>query len=147
MLPSPRGPSKRYINLIIWSRPRVSTVCAWVSTSFFLLLLPSLPSSLHHLLASLAILCNRKYPLGSSSCQFQWYLYFRTSQDSIVFYQLPSSIVGCTSGLPSLQLSSSIFSSSIVTVLPDYSGYNCLLRFFSSSTVVFFRSFYLVINI
>jgi hypothetical protein len=25
---SPRGPSKRYINLVIWSRPRVNTVCA-----------------------------------------------------------------------------------------------------------------------
>jgi hypothetical protein len=35
----------------------------------------------------------------------------------------------CTSGLVRLQLSSSIFSSSIVTVLPDYSGYNCFLRF------------------
>jgi hypothetical protein len=53
----------------------------------------------------------------------------------------------CTSVLLRLQLSSSIFSSSIVTVLPDYSGYNCLLRFFILSSTVFFRSFYLVINI
>jgi hypothetical protein len=57
------------------------------------------------------------------------YLYFRTSQASIVFYQIPSSIVSCTFGLLRLQLSSSIFSSSIVTVLPEYSGYNCFLRF------------------
>jgi hypothetical protein len=63
----------------------------------------------------------------------------------------------CTSGLLRLQLSSTDFqvqllgvlpdfsgfnclSRSIVTVLPDYSGYNCFLR-------LFFRNFYLVINI
>jgi hypothetical protein len=122
--------------MVIWSRPRVNTVCAWVSTFFFLPLLPSLTSSLHHLLVYLAILYNRKYPSGSSSCQvqFQLYfrlhrlqlfstnfkfncqLYFRTSQSSIVFYQ---------------------YSSSIVTILPEYSGYNYFLRFLSSSTEFF----------
>jgi hypothetical protein len=130
-------------------------------------LLPSLPSSLQHLLATLAILCYWKYPSGSSSCQvqlqlyfrlhrmqlsstnlkFNFWLYFRTSQASTVFYQLPSSILSCTSGILRLKLSSSIFSSSIVTVLPDYSGNNSFLRFFSKFNGCFFRSFYLVINI
>jgi hypothetical protein len=70
----------------------------------------------------------------------------QASQASIVSYQLPSSIVSCTSELLSLQLSSSIFSSSIVTIPPDYAGYNYFL-FFSSSMVVFFRSFILIIII
>jgi hypothetical protein len=30
-----KGPSKWYINLVIWSRPRVNTICAWVSTYWF----------------------------------------------------------------------------------------------------------------
>jgi hypothetical protein len=54
----------------------------------------------------------------------------QASQTQVVFYQLSSSIVSCTSGLLRLQLSTSIFSISIVTILLDYSGYNCLLLFF-----------------
>jgi hypothetical protein len=109
MLPSPRGPYKRYINLVIRSRPRVNTVYAWVCTSFFLPLLPSLPSSLQHILASLAILCNRKYPSGSSSYQVILQLYFR---------------------LHRLQLSSTIFQIRLLAVIQDFSGFNCLLPIF-----------------
>jgi hypothetical protein len=57
--------------------------------------------------------------LSSTVFQVQLLAYFRTSQASFVFYH---------------------FSSSIVTVLPDFSGYNCFLRFFSSSTD-FFQTF------
>jgi hypothetical protein len=28
-----KGPSKRYTNLVLWSRPRVNNVCAWISSS------------------------------------------------------------------------------------------------------------------
>jgi hypothetical protein len=49
--------------------------------------------------------------------KFNFYLYFRTSQATIVFYH---------------------FSSSIVTVFLNYSGYNYFLRLFSISTVYFF---------
>jgi hypothetical protein len=51
------------------------------------------------------------------------------SQTVVVFYHFPSSVVSCTSGLLRLQLSATSFSSPIVTVLSDYSGYNCFLRF------------------
>jgi hypothetical protein len=72
---------------------------------------------------------------------FNFYLYFRTCQASIVFSQLSSSIVSCTSGLLRLQLSSSIFQVQLLSVLPDYSGYNCFLRFFNFNFNGFFRSF------
>jgi hypothetical protein len=120
----------------------------------FLSLLPSLPSSLQNLLASLAILWTRKYTSGNSSCQVQLQLYFsftdcscllpfsifRTSQGSIVFYQFSILIVSCNSGHIRLQMSSSIFSSSIVTLLPYYSSYNCFLSFFKFYGV--FSEFY-----
>jgi hypothetical protein len=104
-LPSPRGPSKQ----LIWSRPRVNTVCAWVSTSFFLCLLLWISSSLQDLLASLAILCHWKYPSVSSSCQVELQLYFRIHR---------------------LQLSSTIFQVQLLAVLQDLSGLKCLLPYF-----------------
>jgi hypothetical protein len=110
-LPSPRDPSKQYTYLIIWSRPRVNSLyCLCLSLHFhFLPLLPSLPSSFQHLLASLAVICNGKYPSGSSSCQVQLQLYF---------------------SLHRLQLSSTIFQVQLLDVLEDFPGYNCLLTFF-----------------
>jgi hypothetical protein len=75
----------------------------------FQFLLPALPSSLHHLLASLAVLCNRKYPSRGSSCQVQLQLYFR---------------------LHRLQLSSTNFQVQLLAVLPNFSGFNCLLPAF-----------------
>jgi hypothetical protein len=83
----------------------------------------------------------RKLKLSSSIA-----VVLQASQTEVVFYHLSSSIVSGTSELLSLQLPSSIFSSSIVTVPPDYAGYNYFL-FFSSSMVVFFRSFILIIII
>jgi hypothetical protein len=65
----------------------------------------------------------------------------QASQTGVVFYQFSSSIVSCTSGLLRIQLSSSIFSSSIVTVLPDYSGYNCFLVLFFKFYGFFFGVF------
>jgi hypothetical protein len=74
----------------------------------------------------------------------------------------------CTSGLLRLQLSSTIFQVQLLAVLPDFSGFNCLLpifkfncnctsgllrlqlttTFFKFQVLrMFFRSFYLVINI
>jgi hypothetical protein len=64
--------------------------------------------------------------LSSTNFQVQLLAYFRTSQASIVFYQL---------------------SSSNVTVLPDYSGYNCILPYFQVQRWFFFGVFYLIINI
>jgi hypothetical protein len=74
----------------------------------------------------------------------------------------------CTSGLLRLQLSSTNFQVQLLAVLPDFSGFNCLLPSFKfncnctsgllrlqlsstffliSSSTGFFRSFYLVINL
>jgi hypothetical protein len=145
MLRSPRGPSKRYINLVIWYRPRVNNLHCLCLSFHFLHILPSLPSSLQHLLASLVVLCNRKYPSGSSSCQnqlqlylrlrrlqlsstnykFNCFLFFRTSQTSIFIYQ---------------------FSSSIVNELPDFSGYNCFLRFSNLNGLTFWTFIHLFIS-
>jgi hypothetical protein len=82
----------------------------------------------------------------------------QTSQTAVVFYQLSSSIVICTLGVLRLQLSSIIFQVHLLAVLPDFSGFDCLLpifnfnynctpgllrlqlfsTFFSSSTTAFF---------
>jgi hypothetical protein len=62
--------------------------------------------------------------------QVQLQLYFRYSQTAFVFFHFSISNVICISGLSRLQLSSTKFSSSIVTVIQDYSGYNCFLSFF-----------------
>jgi hypothetical protein len=70
--------------------------------------LPSLPSSLQHFLASLDVLCNRKYPSGNPSCHVQLQLYFR---------------------LLRLQLSSTNFQVQLLAVLPDFSGFNCLFSY------------------
>jgi hypothetical protein len=150
VLPSPRSPSKRYINLIIWSRPRFNTLCCLCLSFYFLLpssssftsFLPASSSCIfgYYLQKELSI---RKLKLSSSIA-----VVLQASQTAIVFYQLSSSIVSCTFGLLRLQLSSSIFSSSIVTVLPEYSGYYCFLRFFNFKfNGCFFLSFHLVINI
>jgi hypothetical protein len=54
----------------------------------------------------------------------------QASQTAVVFYQLPSSIVNCTSGLLRLQLSSTNFHVQLLAVLQDFSGFNCLLPTF-----------------
>jgi hypothetical protein len=102
-----RGSSKQYTNLVIWYRPRVNTFYCLCLSFHFLLLLPLVPSSLQHLPTSLANMLSWKYLSESSKCRFrlQFYfrlhrlylssanfmfnfqLYFRTSQATIVFYQ------------------------------------------------------------
>jgi hypothetical protein len=88
----------------------------------------------------------------------------QASQTAVFFYHLSSSIVSCTSGLLRLQFSSTIFQVQLLAVLPDFSGFNCLLPivkfncnctsgllrlqlsstsfWISSSTVVFFSEFF-----
>jgi hypothetical protein len=56
----------------------------------------------------------------------------------------------CASGLLRLQLSSTNFQFQLLDVLPDYSGYNCLLRFLNFKfNGCFFSEFFfnLIINI
>jgi hypothetical protein len=164
MIPSPRGPSKQHTNLVIWSRPRVNTFHCLCLSLHFLPLISSLSSSLQYLLVSLAVICNRKYPSESSSCQVQLQLYLRLHrlQLSSTNFQVQLLAVlqdfsGFNCLLPCfkfncylyfrdcrLQLSSSIFSSSIITVLPDYSGYKCFLRLIKSSSEVYFFGFLFV---
>jgi hypothetical protein len=67
----------------------------------------------------------RKLKLSSSIA-----VVLQASQTAVVFYHFSSSIVSCNSGFLGLQLSSTIFSSSIVTELADYSGYNYFLLFY-----------------
>jgi hypothetical protein len=74
----------------------------------------------------------RKLKLSSSIA-----VVLQASQTAVVFYQLSSSIVIYTSGLLRLQLTSSIFSSLITTVLLDYSGCHCFLQFFIISKFTF----------
>jgi hypothetical protein len=105
MVSSERGP-------VIWSRPRVNTLHYLCLSFHFLPLLPSLPSSLQHLLASLSLICNRKYPSGMLSCQVQLQLYFR-------FHRL--------------QLSSTIFQVQLLAVLQESSCYIFLLPIFKFS--------------
>jgi hypothetical protein len=124
-LPSPRGPSKRYTNLVIWSRPKVNCLHYLCLSFHFLPLLPSLPSSLQHLLAYLSILCNSKYPSGSSSCQVQLQLYFR---------------------LHRLQLSSTNFQVQLLAVFQDFSGFNFLLPYFQVQLQLYSRMVYSISN-
>jgi hypothetical protein len=62
---------------------------------------------------------NRKYPSGSSSCQVQLQLYFR---------------------LHRLQLSSTFFQVQLLTVLQDFSGFNCLLQTINLNFYLYFRT-------
>jgi hypothetical protein len=123
-LPSPRGPSKRYTNLVIWSIPRVNTVCAWVSTSS----LPC-PSSQHHLLFLLvssstgSVYRKLKGVKFNCSCTSGILGYFCL----LPTFKFNSSVLlnysGCNCHLPTLQVQ-------LLAVLQDYSDYNCFLRIF-----------------
>jgi hypothetical protein len=90
-----------HLNLLIYFTPRVNTKC-------FLPFLPSLPSFLQHLLASLAFICHWKYLSGSSSCQVHCNCTWGFTDYSCLL-PFSSSVVSCTSGLFMLLLSSTIF--------------------------------------
>jgi hypothetical protein len=131
-LPSPSGPYKRYINLVIWSRPRVNTLhCQCLSFHF---LLPASSSFTSFLPETSSCIFGSSLPLEVSIRKLKLSIsiavVLQASQTAVVFYQLSSSTVSCTSGLLRLHLSSFIVLSSIVTVLPDFSGFNCLLPYF-----------------
>jgi hypothetical protein len=130
MLPSPSGPSKRYINLVTWYIPRVNSVCAWVSTSCFPPLLPSLPSSLQHLLASLATLCHWKYPSGSSSCQVQLQLYFRL-HILLSSTNLQVQLLAVLQGFSCFNCLLTVFKIQLIAIIQDFSGCNFFLLFSS----------------
>jgi hypothetical protein len=122
-----RCPSKRYVNLVIWSRSRVNNVFAWVSVSclFFLYLLDPCNISLFLWLF---------FAIGSihQEAQAAKFNYSRTSGFKDCFYLLPfsTSIVSCTSGLLRLQISSKNFQVQLLDVLPDFSGNNYCLHAF-----------------
>jgi hypothetical protein len=142
MLPSPRGLSKQFTNLVIWSRPRLNTLCCLcliiplpASCIFFFHCLPpcniflliwlfSAIGSIHQEAQAVKFNCSCTSALTDFSC----------------LLPITSSIFSCTSGLLRLKLSSSIYQVQLLALLLDYSGYNCFLRFFSSST--FFSTFY-----
>jgi hypothetical protein len=83
MLPSPRGPSKRYTNLVIWSRPRVNN---YLCLSFHFLS-SWLSSSSHwlHFCSSLEV------STESSKLSDSIVTVLPASQVTLVFYQLLSS--------------------------------------------------------
>jgi hypothetical protein len=149
MLPSPRGPSKRYTNLVIWSRPRVNSLhCLCLSFHFLLSASSSFTSFLptssscifgYSLQYEVSI---RKLKLSSS-----FEVVLQASQTAFVFYQLSSSTVSCTSGPLRLKLSSSIFSSSIVSCTSGLLRLQLFSTFFYKFNGCFFRSFLLFINI
>jgi hypothetical protein len=112
-LPSPRGSSKRYINLVIWSRPRVNNCLCLLShfqlsnflPSVFLLQLLLAFFCLHwkYLLGFQAVKFNCDCTSGSTghfcllpTVQVQLQLYFLTTQAVVVFYQLKFNC-SCTS--------------------------------------------------
>jgi hypothetical protein len=116
-----------YINLVIWSRSRVNTVCAWVSTSCLFLLCLLLPYNifLFHCLCFATWSIHQETQAVKFNC-----ICTSGLTDCSCLLSITNSIVSCTSELVRLQLSSTNFSSSIVTVLQDISGYNHLLHFF-----------------
>jgi hypothetical protein len=126
--------------VLIWSRPRVNTLSCLCLIFHFLSLLPSLPSSLHHLLVSLAILCNRKYPIRRLKLSSSILVVLQASQTVVVFYQLSVLIASCTSGLFRFQLSSTNYQVQLLPVLPDFSGFNCLLPCFQVQLQLYFRT-------
>jgi hypothetical protein len=114
--PHPRGPSKRYTNLVIWSRPRIHTVCAWPFTS-------SLPG--YHLAPIGSIFCSiLEVSAESSKLSSSIVTVLLASQVALVFYQPLSSTAA---------------------VLLNFSGCGCLLPvqvqlqyFLTSQAVVVF---------
>jgi hypothetical protein len=117
MLPSPRGPSKQYINLVIWSRPRVNTLICLCLSFHFLLSASSYFISFFLETSSCFFGCSlqlevsiRNLMLSSSIAVVP-----QASQTAVVFYHLSSSIFSSNLGLLRLQLSSTNISSSIVS--------------------------------
>ena len=101
-LPSPKGSSKRYTNLVIWSRPRVNNCLCLLSHFQFFNFLPSV--FLLQLL--LAYLFYWKCLLGSQAVKFN---------------------CDCTSGFTGHSCLLPTVSSSTTAVLLNYSGCDCLL--------------------
>jgi hypothetical protein len=126
MLPSLRGPSKRYINLVIWSRPELtlsvlefplpdSSSC----TSF-------LPATSYYFFGNSLQLkvSTRKLKLSSSIA-----VVLQASQSAVIFYQFKVQLLAVLQEFSGYNLFLP-FSSSIVTVLQDFSGNNGLLPIF-----------------
>ena len=95
--PHPRGPSKRYINLVIWSRPRVNNCLCLISHFLSSCLLVSSSSLLFFhwkcLLGYQAVkfICDCTSGITGHSCllpifKFNLQLYYLTTQAVIVFY-------------------------------------------------------------